>query len=59
MNYLIAYYDAEQYKQAAQGFKELGGKQDTIAQNSMYLLGDSYLKLGNKPAQEMHFYFVH
>lgn len=52
-----AYYDAEQYKQAAQGFKELGGKQDTIAQNSMYLLGDSYLKLGNKSGARNAFLF--
>ncbi len=52
-----AYYDAAQYKQAAQGFKELGGKQDTIAQNSMYLLGDSYLKLGNKSGARNAFLF--
>ena len=51
------YYDAEQYKQASQGFKELGGKQDTIAQNSMYLLGDSYLKLGNKSGARNAFLF--
>ncbi len=51
------YYDAEQYKQASQGFKELGGKQDTIAQNSMYLLGDSYLKLGNKAGARNAFLF--
>jgi TolA-binding protein len=52
-----AYYDAEQYKEASQGFKELGGKQDTIAQNSMYLLGDSYLKLGNKSGARNAFLF--
>lgn len=51
------YYDAEQYKNASQGFKELGGKQDTIAQNSMYLLGDSYLKLGNKSGARNAFLF--
>ena len=51
------YYDAAQYKKAADGFKELGGKQDTIAQNSMYLLGDSYLKLGNKSAARNAFLF--
>ncbi|MBV9962797.1 MAG: tetratricopeptide repeat protein, partial [Parafilimonas sp.] len=51
------YYDAEQYKKAADGFKELGGKQDTIAQNAMYLLGDSYLKLGNKPGARNAFLF--
>ncbi len=51
------YYDAEQYKKASDGFKELGGKQDTIAQNSMYLLGDSYLKLGNKAGARNAFLF--
>ncbi|MEO8711509.1 MAG: tetratricopeptide repeat protein [Parafilimonas sp.] len=51
------YYDAAQYKKASDGFKELGGKQDTIAQNSMYLLGDSYLKLGNKSGARNAFLF--
>ncbi|HEY2726863.1 MAG TPA: tetratricopeptide repeat protein, partial [Parafilimonas sp.] len=51
------YYDAEQYKKASDGFKELGGKQDTIAQNAMYLLGDSYLKLGNKAGARNAFLF--
>lgn len=51
------YYDAEQYRKAADGFKELGGKQDTLAQNSMYLLADSYLKLDNKPGARSAFLF--
>lgn len=51
------YYDAEKYRKAADGFKELGGKQDTLAQNSMYLLGDSFLKLGNKPGARNAFLF--
>lgn len=51
------YYDVQQYKKASDGFKELGGKQDTIAQNSMYLLGDSYLKLNNKPGARNAFLF--
>ncbi|MEP6681701.1 MAG: tetratricopeptide repeat protein [Parafilimonas sp.] len=51
------YYDAEQYKKATDGFKELGGKQDTIAQNSMYLLGDAYLKLNNKAGARNAFLF--
>lgn len=51
------YYDAQQYKKASDGFKELGGKQDTIAQNSMYLLGDSYLKMGNKSGARNAFLF--
>src|SRR5262249_47205654 len=52
-----SYYTAGEYKKASDGFKELGGKQDTIAQNSMYLLGDSYLKLGNKPGARNAFLF--
>lgn len=51
------YYDAEQYKKAVEGFKELGGKQDTLAQNSMYLLGDAYLKLDNKAGARNAFLF--
>ena len=51
------YYDVQQYKKASDGFKELGGKQDTIAQNSMYLLGDSYLKLNNKSGARNAFLF--
>ena len=51
------YYDAKQYKNAAAGFKELGGKQDTLAQNSMYMLADSYLKLDNKPGARSAFLF--
>lgn len=51
------YYDAKQYQKASDGFKVLGGKQDTIAQNSMYLLGDSYLKLDNKPGARNAFLF--
>lgn len=53
----FCYYDAEQYRKAADGFKELGGKQDTLAQNSMYLLADSYLKLDNKAGARSAFLF--
>lgn len=53
----FCYYDAAQYEKAIQGFKELGGKQDTLAQHSMYLLGDSYLKTGNKPGARSAFLF--
>ncbi|MEP6513221.1 MAG: tetratricopeptide repeat protein [Parafilimonas sp.] len=51
------YYDAGQYRNAINGFKQLGGKQDTLAQNSMYLLADSYLKLGNKAGARNAFLF--
>ncbi|MFN4007652.1 MAG: tetratricopeptide repeat protein [Chitinophagaceae bacterium] len=42
------YYHNQQYSKAIIGFKELGGKDDSLAQNSMYLLADAYLKTDNK-----------
>jgi len=51
------YYQAKQYKKAVDGFKELGGKQDSLAQNSMYLLADSYLELGQKQSARSAFLF--
>lgn len=51
------YYQTRQYRKAVDGFKELGGKQDSLAQNSMYLLADSYLELGQKPSARSAFLF--
>lgn len=51
------YYDNKQYDQAIVGFKQLGGKEDSLAQNSMYLLGDSYLKTGQKANARNAFLF--
>ncbi|NNV54480.1 tetratricopeptide repeat protein [Limnovirga soli] len=51
------YYQAKQYTKAVAGFKELGGKQDSLAQNSMYLLADAYLELGQKPSARSAFLF--
>ena len=42
------YYHAGNWNKAIEGFKQLGGKEDSLAQNSMYLLGDAYLKTGQK-----------
>jgi len=53
----FCYYQAKEWKKAAAGFKELGGKQDSLAQNSMYLLADAYLKLGQKPSARSAFLF--
>lgn len=53
----FCYYQAKQYRKAVDGFKELGGKQDSLAQNSMYLLADSYLELGQKPSARSAFLF--
>ncbi|MDQ6814150.1 MAG: tetratricopeptide repeat protein, partial [Bacteroidota bacterium] len=42
---------------AIAGFKQLGGKEDSLAQNSMYLLADSYLKTGQKVNARSAFLF--
>jgi len=48
--YEVAYchYKADSWTKAIDGFKQLGGKEDSLAQHSMYLLGDAYLKTGQK-----------
>ncbi len=51
------YYEAKQLSKAIAGFKELGGKEDSLAQNSMYLLGDAYLRTGQKPSARSAFLF--
>ena len=43
-----SYYVAKNYNRAIEGFKQIGGEQDSLAQNAMYLLGDAYLKTGQK-----------
>ena len=43
-----SFYQAGNYNKAIEGFKQLGGKEDSLAQNAMYLLGDAYLKTGQK-----------
>ncbi len=53
----FTYYEAKQWEQAIAGFKELGGKQDSLAQNSMYLLGDAYLKKDQKANARSAFLF--
>jgi len=42
------YYQARDWNKAIDGFKQIGGKEDSLAQNAMYLLGDAYLKTGQK-----------
>ena len=42
------YYQTKDWNKAIAGFKQLGGKEDSLAQNSMYLLGDAYLRTGQK-----------
>ncbi len=42
------YYQTKNWNKAIEGFKQLGGKEDSLSQNSMYMLGDAYLKTGQK-----------
>jgi TolA-binding protein len=52
-----AYYQTGQYAKAIEGFKQLSGKEDSLSQHAMYLLGDSYLKTGQKPNARNAFLF--
>lgn len=51
------YYEASNWNKAITGFKQLGGKEDSLAQNSMYLLADAYLKVNDKPSARNAFLF--
>jgi tetratricopeptide (TPR) repeat protein len=42
------YYDAKRLDKAIDGFKQLSGSEDSLSQSAMYLLGDAYLKTGQK-----------
>ncbi len=44
----FTYYQTANYAKAIEGFKQLSGKEDSLAQNAMYLLGDAYLKTNQK-----------
>ena len=52
-----AYYQTSQYNKAIEGFKQLSGKEDSLSQHAMYLLGDSYLKTGQKANARNAFLF--
>lgn len=51
------YYEAGNWNKAIEGFKEMGGKEDSLAQNSMYLLADAYLKTNQKTNARNAFLF--
>ncbi|HEX7903584.1 MAG TPA: tetratricopeptide repeat protein [Chitinophagaceae bacterium] len=51
------YYQANQLTKAIEGFKQLSGKDDSLSQHSMYLLGDAYLKTGQKANARNAFLF--
>jgi TolA-binding protein len=52
-----SYYQAENYNKAIEGFRQLSGKEDSLSQHSMYLLGDAYLKTGQKSNARNAFLF--
>lgn len=52
-----SYYVAGNYNKAIEGFKQLGGKEDSLSQHAMYLLGDAYLKTNQKPNARNAFLF--
>ena len=51
------YYEAGNWDKSIEGFKQLGGKEDSLAQNSMYLLADAYLKTDQKENARNAFLF--
>jgi tetratricopeptide (TPR) repeat protein len=51
------YYVAGNWTKSIEGFKQLGGGQDSLAQNSMYLLADAYLKTNDKANARNAFQF--
>ncbi len=44
----FCYFQSQQWKQAINGFKKLANVEDSLGQNSMYLLATSYLKENDK-----------
>ncbi|MBZ5855726.1 tetratricopeptide repeat protein [Flavihumibacter profundi] len=52
-----SYYTMGNYPKAIAGFKQLGGSEDSLAQNSMYLLADAYLKTKDKANARNAFLF--
>jgi TolA-binding protein len=52
-----SYYINNQLPKAIEGFKQLGGKDDSLSQHAMYLLGDAYLKTGQKANARNAFLF--
>ena len=53
----FCHYATGNLDKAIDGFKQLSGKEDSLSQHAMYLLGDAYLKKGNKPGARNAFLF--
>lgn len=51
------YYAAGDWAESVQGFKQLGGKEDSLSQSSMYLLANAYLKMDKKEDARNAFLF--
>lgn len=51
------YYQAGNMAKAIEGFKKLSGKEDALSQHAMYMLGDAYLKTGQKSNARNAFLF--
>ena len=51
------YYQNNKLAKAIEGFKQLSGKDDSLSQHAMYLLGDAYLKTGQKSNARNAFLF--
>ncbi len=52
-----SYYQNNQLNKAIDGFKQLSGKDDSLSQHAMYLLGDAYLRTGQKANARNAFLF--
>ena len=52
-----SYYKTGNWNKAIEGFKQLGGNKDSLAQSAMYFLGDAYLKTGQKTNARNAFLF--
>lgn len=52
-----AAYQADDLNLAIEGFKQLSESSDSVGQHAMYLLGDAYLRLGDKQGARNAFLF--
>lgn len=52
----FCYFQSQQWDAAIEGFKKLANVEDSLGQNSMYLLATSYLKVGDKLGAKNAFY---
>ncbi|MEY4702394.1 MAG: hypothetical protein RIR96_291 [Bacteroidota bacterium] len=53
----FCYYKNNNATEAIKGFRELSNEKDSMGQNSMYILGELYLKAGDKPNARSAFLF--